>query len=75
MLNSQPLYTTGQFVMQVETSDGNGVAEGEELTINYSPAHSAQDPRSQHPPFYFGVFYGLQLPRVASRDVRDLATR
>ena len=61
--------------MQVDTSNGDGVAEGEELTINYSLSHSAQDPRYQHPPFYFGVFYGVQLPRIASRDVRNLATR
>ena len=50
----------GQFVMQVDTSTGGGVAQGEELTINYSPAHSAEDPRYQHPPFYFGAFYGVQ---------------
>lgn len=46
--------------MKVDTLNGEGVAEGEELTINYSPGHSSQDPRYQHPPFYFGVFYGKQ---------------
>lgn len=48
--------------MKVDTSCGDGVAAGEELTINYSPGHSGQDPRSQHPPFYFGIFYGEHVP-------------
>ena len=52
--------------MQVETSCGDGVAEGEELTINYSPGHSGQDPRNQHPPFYFGVFYGEHAKPLGS---------
>jgi hypothetical protein len=59
---------TGQFVMKVCTADGHGVGEGTELTIDYSPGHSGQDPRQQQPPFYFGIFYGF-LERQA-RDKR-----
>ena len=53
---------SGQFVMNVI---GNSeVAAGTELSIDYSPSHSGQDPRHQRPPYYFGVFYGF-LERAA----------
>ena len=48
--------STGQFVMRVvghpAAEDPElqvGVAAGAELTIDYSPGHSGQDPREQHP--------------------------
>ena len=66
--------------MAVDTLSGEGVAEDEELTINYSPGHSNHEPRYQHPPFYFGVFYGEQpteqpLRGITSPQVGGIACR